>query len=447
MVSSCRRAAFVTSFVGTGACHLSRHRRHLMAIATTVVALAGCGGAGSTDSTAEVDVAQSLVSSRPGTSSTTAGAASPTSTVGTDVRSPTGATIDEVIAAVEMSLRTESGVATLAERMAELSVPGVAVAVVRDGLVFGSFASGATPDGRAMTTTTLTQVGSVSKPVAAVGAMRLAADGSLPWDDDITPSLVSYTLAPGAQSAEHPVTLAGLLSHTAGTNVHGFEGYSSATDAPTLPGVLAGEGNSVAVRVVSEPGLRFEYSGGGYELVEQAMLDASGASDFDSLMRDLVFEPAGMVDSRYALELPADVAARATAGSTDGEQLPQRWQAHPESAAAGLWTTADDLGRFLAALTASMSGIDESLLPTAWTQRMTTAVKTAGTDTQVGHGLFVFAEGQEFGHGGVNIGYNASIAGTVDGRFAVAVVTNADPGGIILAEEVIDTIARTMGWR
>ena len=125
---------------------------------------------------------------------------------------------------------------TLAERMAELSVPGVAVAVVRDGVMFGSFASGVTPDGRPMTTSTLTQVGSVSKPVAAVAAMRLAADGKLPWDGDIIPSLVSYTLPPGAQSGDHPVTLAGLLSHTAGTNVHGFPGYPSATDAPTLAG-------------------------------------------------------------------------------------------------------------------------------------------------------------------------------------------------------------------
>ena len=154
-----------------------------------------------------------------------------------------------------------------------------------------------------------------------------------------------------------------------------------------------------------------------------------------------------MVDSRYALDLPADVAVRATPGSTDGEQLPQRWQAHPESAAAGLWTTADDLGRFLAALTASMSGVDETLLPTAWTQRMITGVKSAGRGVQVGHGLFLLAAGQEFGHGGVNLGYNASIAGTVDGRFAVAVVTNADPGGITLAEEVIETVATTMGWR
>ena len=88
-----------------------------------------------------------------------------------------------------------------------------------------------------------------------------------------------------------------------------------------------------------------------------------------------------------------------------------------------------------------MSGLDETLLPTAWTQRMITGVKSAGRGVQVGHGLFVFAEGQEFGHGGVNIGYNASIAGTVDGRFAVAVVTNSDPGGITLAEEITDTIA------
>ena len=78
---------------------------------------------------------------------------------------------------------------------------------------------------------------------------------------------------------------------------------------------------------------------------------------------------------------------------------------------------------------------------------MITAVKTAGTDMQVGLGLFVFAEGQQFGHGGVNVGYNASIAGTVDGRFAVAVVTNADPGGITLAQEITDTISSTMGWR
>ena len=94
-----------------------------------------------------------------------------------------------------------------------------------------------------------------------------------------------------------------------------------------------------------------------------------------------------------------------------------------------------------------MSGDDETLLPTVWAQRMVTGVEDVGRGVHVGHGLFVSDEGQQFGHDGVNVGYNTSIAGTVDGRFASAVVTNADPGGITLAAEIIDTIAVNMGWR
>jgi CubicO group peptidase (beta-lactamase class C family) len=361
--------------------------------------------------------------------------------------SPSEVAFEDLDATVRTSLHSERGTTTLAARMAELSVPGVAVSVVRDGRMWGSFAAGATPDGRAMTPRTLTQVGSVSKPVAAVAAIRMVVDGQLPWDDDITPLLVSYDLPPGRQSAAHPVTVAALLSHTAGATVPGFLGYERASDAPALPELLAGKGNSPAVEVVSEPGSSFNYSGGGYELLEQTMLDVSGAADFDTLLRELVFAPAGMVDSRYALELPADVAAHATPGSSEGTMLTQRWQAHPESAAAGLWTTADDLGRFLAALSASLSGVDETLLPSEWAHRMVSGVKTADGGAQMGHGLFVNVEATEYWHGGVNIGYNAFVAGTVDGRFAIAVVTNSDSGGIAVATEIIDTIAATVGWR
>ena len=78
---------------------------------------------------------------------------------------------------------------------------------------------------------------------------------------------------------------------------------------------------------------------------------------------------------------------------------------------------------------------------------MVTGVKPADGGVQIGHGLFINDEGTEFWHGGVNVGYNAFIAGTVDGRFAVAVVTNADPGGIAVVTEIVDTIAVALGWR
>ena len=154
-----------------------------------------------------------------------------------------------------------------------------------------------------------------------------------------------------------------------------------------------------------------------------------------------------MIDTRYALELPADVAVGTTPGSTEGRMLAERWRAHPENAAAGLWTTADDLGRFLAVLTASLSGVNDTLLPSDWARQMVTGVKPADRDVQIGHGLFINDEGTEFWHGGVNVGYNAFIAGTVDGRFAIAAVTNADPGGIALTTEIVDTIAVALGWR
>lgn len=382
----------------------------------------------------------------PASTSTTAATTLPTTAVSTTSEPADQPTMEEVADAVENSLRTPDGMVPLADRMDQLAVPGVAVAVVRDGLVLGSLAFGVTPEGRAMTTDTVTQVGSVSKPVAAVGAVRMAADGDLPWDGDIATVLRSYPLPDGAQSTEHPVTVAALLSHTAGTSVDGFLGYGTAAEAPALPDLLAGQGNTPAVEVVQQPGTGFLYSGGGYQLVEQAMLDAGGAVDFTALMRDLVFAPTGMTDSRYSLELPPDLARRATSGSLDGVALPQRWQAHPEGAAAGLWTTADDLGRFLAAFGASLAGTSEALLPTEWARRMVSPVTDGGDGAQVAHGWFLDESGTEFSHNGRNIGYCAEIAGTLDGRHGV-VVTNSFPGGTQLTREIIDTIAHAGGWR
>ena len=209
--------------------------RSLLA-AIIALALFGCGDGGSSDNaggeTAPTLVAPSEVVSSSGTRLPTASTVMDTAREGTYPE----VTLEELIAKVGTSLRSEHGVTTLAARMAELSVPGVAVSVVTDGAVLGSFVSGVTPDGHPMTSSTLTQVGSVSKPIAAVGALRMVVDGELPWDDDITPLLVSYPLPPGRQSADHPVTVAALLSHTAGATVHGFPGYQHPSDAAATAG-------------------------------------------------------------------------------------------------------------------------------------------------------------------------------------------------------------------
>jgi len=290
------------------------------------------------------------------------------------------------------------------------------------------------------------QVGSVSKPVAAIAAMSMVADGVIELDAPIEASLRSYRLA-GTDAFDEPVTIGRLLSHTAGTNVDGFLGYPDAQTAPSLVGLLAGEGDTDAVAVVSAPGEGFMYSGGGYQVVEQAMLDASGAASFDALVRSRVFEPAGMVDSFYALDPPDAVVDRVSSGTFDGEALTQGWQRHPEHAAAGLWATAADLGRMMVAFSASLTGADEALVPQATARQMTTPVMATG-DGAVGVGWFLDrAEAPSvYRHNGRNIGYAADVAGTLDGRFAVVVVTNSFPGGTPLAREIIATVAAVQGW-
>ena len=105
-------------------------------------------------------------------------------------------------------------------------------------------AYGATP-------ATLFQAGSISKPVSAVGIMRLVQDGQLNLDANVNTELTGWKLPENALTAKQPVTLRELLSHTAGTTVHGFEGYVRGKPVPTLEQVLDGTApaNSPAVRV------------------------------------------------------------------------------------------------------------------------------------------------------------------------------------------------------
>ena len=71
---------------------------------------------------------------------------------------------------------------------------------------------------------TLFQAGSVSKPVFALGAMRLVEQGRIALDGDMPQYLSSWHIPSNGEWTPR-ITLRQLLSHTAGTSVHGFPGY------------------------------------------------------------------------------------------------------------------------------------------------------------------------------------------------------------------------------
>jgi CubicO group peptidase (beta-lactamase class C family) len=334
---------------------------------------------------------------------------------------------------------------SLAHDMAQLHVPGVAIAVIKSGKIDWVRGFGVTREGgEAVTDRTLFQAGSVSKPIAAMAALKLAQDGRLPLDVDVNTVLKSWTLPASPYTVQTPVTLRALLSHTAGTTVHGFGGYAAGTPVPTVPQVLDGAppANSKPVVVDTAVGQAYRYSGGGYTVAQLAMTDATGET-FPALVARTVFKPIGMTHSTE--DQPLDAAHLAHAAlphDAKGAPIEGGPHVYPEMAAAGLWTTADDLAQFVIDLRGAARGEAGHALSPATAKLMLTPIKS-----EYGLGVGVHAEGGDtyFSHDGSNAGYKAVMVGFVSSGDGVVVLTNGDQG-YELGNRIVRAVAAAYGW-
>ena len=327
----------------------------------------------------------------------------------------------------------------LEERMRALRVPGVSIAVINHGAIEWARAYGVADvrTGRPVTTDTLFQAASISKPLAAVTAQRLAAQGKIDLDEDINRRLRSW-------HAAQAVTPRALLSHTAGMPEDGLPGYGAGQPQPTLLQVLQGAAPAATPPAVAQtpPGARYGYSGLGYAVLQQYLMDATGR-DFPALARQQVLAPLAMRDTVFAQDLPPGLARRAAIGhELDGNPVAGGWRRYPELTAAGLWTTASDLARFALALQRAAQGWAARLLT-----RLQPATLLAPVQNDYGLGFELDHAGTEpaFHHSGSNAGYKALLfAYTRTGQGAV-ILTNGDYGWPLI-EELMRAIAAEYGW-
>ena len=292
----------------------------------------------------------------------------------------------------------------------------LSIAVIDGGRIVTARAYGVTDSagGARVDTTTLFQAGSVSKSVAALGVLRLVEQKKLNLDTDVNATLRTWKLPPSEFTATKPVTLRGLLSHTAGTTVHGFGGYATTSPVPTLVEVLNGTppANSPPIRSEAIPGARWNYSGGGYTIMQQIVLDVTG-QPFPDFMRKSVLEPIGMARSSYEQPLPPAMAAKTAGGHyNDRSLVPGRWHIYPEMAAAGLWTTPSDLARFAIEVQRAYTGKSSKIISPAMARQMLTNEKDGD-----GLGLFLLDTGRalRFNHNGRDDGFDTELDG--DGEY------------------------------
>ncbi|MCC5626003.1 serine hydrolase, partial [Nostoc sp. CHAB 5715] len=338
---------------------------------------------------------------------------------------------------------------TLDEQLAHYRTPGISIAVINDFEIewargFGVCEARTT---REVTTNTLFQAGSISKPVFALAVMRLAQEGRLSLDEDVNNYLTSWRV-PAIASWQPRITLRQLLSHTAGLTVQSFPGYPTSAPLPTTIQVLNGEppANTEKVEVNIIPGLHYRYSGGGTTVAQQVLVDLL-KQPFPEIMRELALDPLGMTNSTYQQPLPNDWAARAaTAHPFSGVPLEGKHHVYPEMAAAGLWTTASDLAKVGVELLRVLHGKP----PAVWSQEtIKEMLRPQETEqTQGANGLFLglgfvasgIDDGFYFFHGGWDEGFVALIRVYARIGKGAVVMLNSNEGHPML-EEVMRAIA------
>lgn len=325
------------------------------------------------------------------------------------------------------------------ERMAELGVAALSAAVFRDGELEWARGYGEGTD-----SDTLFQAASLSKAVAATGIVALAMDRGTSLDEDISGELTGLDLSV-INPEGLPITLRQLLSHTNGAGVSGFPGYAFGTNIPSTAQVIMGEdpANTATVVLSSERQGSFNYSGGGYTIAQHWAEIVTG-EPFPAILQRYVLEPVGMQRSFFGAirqaDFPTENVALAYAGN--GEPVYGGWNVYPEHAAASLWSTPTEYGRFVVALMEAMGGNPEAGIAVEVAREVTTVVDNG---YGLGIGVSEVDGAMRLSHSGSNRGYKSNfMAYPASGDLMVAMTGNDN--GFPLVGDIGRTANYTYGW-
>lgn len=319
------------------------------------------------------------------------------------------------------SSQAEAVDAAVQKTMQARQVPGVSVAVVKDGTVVVAKGYGVSDVEKSIKATehTVYQLASVTKPFTAMAVLMLAEDGKLSLDGKITDIL------PGLPAAWAPVTVRHLLSHTSGiksyTDVFGEQKVADSrvfTSAEILALVKDAP-------LQFAPGEKYAYCNTGYYLLGMIIEKVSG-KPYATVLAERIFRPLGMTAT--SLDDHADARpVRAKGYATrNGETTPAE-HTHPSQpfSAGALVSTVADLATWDIALTGR-----KLLKPASYEAMWTPMRLNDGRPSTYGLGWQVepFRTRPRQGHGGGISGFSTFLARYPEDRVTVVVLTNQGGG-------------------
>ena len=242
----------------------------------------------------------------------------------------------------------------------EHGIPGASIAVIDDGEIAWArgFGMADQTSGRPVTAETLFQAQSITKTLTALATVKLLASRDIALDEPVNRYLKGWTIPENEYTKKVPVSFRMLLNHTGGLSNPYPDGCCGPNETlPTLQQVLRGlppaTNNPLTVERI--PGTSFNYCNGCYTVLQPA-LESISQKPFPSLMKELVFTPAGMnkstFDNTFFLN---DTSRIAIPYDVDGRPHGRAPMRHPILSTGLMWSTASDLARFNLAFTKALN--------------------------------------------------------------------------------------------
>lgn len=314
----------------------------------------------------------------------------------------------------------------VAHERVQKQIPAISVALVdgtrivwAKGFGWADSAAGVPADAQ-----TVYRVGSVSKLFTDIGIMQQVEKGALSLDAPVTRYLPGFR-------PKNPfggeITARELTSHRAGLTREPPVGNYFDDTNPTLAATVASlNGTSL----VYEPGTHTKYSNAGIAVLGY-ILEKTQKESFYPYLKRAVLEPMGLSSSAFQ-PLPGleKRLAKATMWTEDGRRFDAPTFQLGMGPCGSMYTTVDDLGRFLGILFARGTTpegtrvLRAETLDTMWTPQYASPGQKTGYG--IGFGIGTLDGHRSIGHDGAIYGFATTLLGLPDDSLGVVVVATLD---------------------
>ncbi|WP_281321955.1 beta-lactamase family protein [Flavobacterium aestivum] len=293
---------------------------------------------------------------------------------------------------------------------------------------------------------------SISKPIVALVCAILEEKGLINLDEPISKYLKRWQLPQSNFTKDTEVTWKHLLSHTAGTSQGGFEDYYQGDSMPTIVQSLQGKllpRSKEEIKFLFKPGTNWEYSGGGYVIIQCALEDHLG-KPLAQIVKENLLDPLKLKNSTMIQPNEKGFLTNITkVHNSKGEIIRTGIPITPQVAPSGLWSTPTDLAIIAIEVQKALLGKGNKVISTAVAKKVTDIVTLMGSrgwsygwQRNLGWG-----NQDWFSHDGSNTGVGGELLATMKKGNGIAILANGDkPNRIPLMSYVENTIMAELNW-